>query len=438
MELAAPPIGEGMALDGDGTRAGGPAGDDEDARPAVRTGRRLHRAHEAAEAALTAVSSYLDADEDLPAFFERVGHTIAEQVGARRAAFWRLAPAGFLAVQPEPFGFTQSSPVRELRIDIGSRDAGVMERAIFHDQLELGTTTTRELDTLWRRYGLNDIKSSVAVSWRAGERRIGALAAYDSRRGFTPGDLWVLRLAAQAMGLVWQYREAEAELALTASRLAEAEAARRRLLNNVAAGGDEARRRFASALHDDSLQLLTGAALQLERIRTEATGSPQAAELDKLGNTLRQVEDSLRGLLGNVSHEVLEARRDLRDAIRERLESMRLNAGIEPHIDIRLPQDLSEAVESIVLRNVSEALNNVEKHAHATRVVVLAEELDGGVRVQVTDDGAGFVVAESERMPGHLGLLAMRERAQLAGGRYRVVSEPGAGARVEFWVPRTL
>ena len=48
----------------------------------------------------------------------------------------------------------------------------------------------------------------------------------------------------------------------------------------------------------------------------------------------------------------------------------------------------------------------------------------------VADDGKGFVIAESMYVPGHLGLVAIRERAQLAGGKCRIESEPGAGARV--------
>jgi signal transduction histidine kinase len=215
-------------------------------------------------------------------------------------------------------------------------------------------------------------------------------------------------------------------------------AARRRLLNNVAAGGDEARRRFASALHDDSLQLLTGAELQLERIRAEASGSHQAVQIDQLGNTLRKVEDSLRRLLMNVSPEELGLHHDLKQAISERLESLRINSGIETLSDLNLPAEVPEAIQGIVLKNIAEALTNVEKHAHATQVIVAAGPVDGGLRVQVTDDGKGFVVAESERLPGHLGLLAIRERAQLAGGWCHFVSEPGAGARVEFWLPQSL
>jgi signal transduction histidine kinase len=125
----------------------------------------------------------------------------------------------------------------------------------------------------------------------------------------------------------------------------------------------------------------------------------------------------------------------LDEAIRTRLEALRTRAGIETDIDIRVPSPLPAAMETTIVKNISEALNNVEKHAHATRIKVSAYPVDGGIRVIVSDDGKGFVVAESMYVPGHIGLVAMRERAQIAGGRCHIESEPGAGARVEFWVP---
>ena len=63
---------------------------------------------------------------------------------------------------------------------------------------------------------------------------------------------------------------------------------------------------------------------------------------------------------------------------------------------------------------------------------------DGGVRVEVADNGTGFVIAESLRVPGHIGLVALRERAQLAGGWCRIQSDPGTGTTIEFWVPLSL
>jgi signal transduction histidine kinase len=407
-------------------------------RPIGRSTHRVERNQQAAIATLEAACSYLDSDEDLPAFFGRLGETIAGLAGARRAAFWRLGPRASLVVEPRAFGFDAGSPIHAASIELGLNGEGIAERVIFRDELDLDKGTSRQLDALWRDAGLTGLKSSIAAPWRAGDRRIGAVVAYDSRRGFTSGDLWVLRLAGMATGLVWQCKEAEDELGLTAVRLEEAVAARRHLLNNIASGGDEARRRFASALHDDSLQLLTAAELQLERIRVQSNGSHLTVQLEHLKSTLRKVEDSLRQLLTTVSPAALDLPNNLNSAISERLESLRIQAGIEPNIDLRLPDGIPGAIEVIVLRNVAEALTNVQKHANATRVSVSAEPAEGGIRVEVADDGTGFVVAESVHMPGHLGLLAMRERAQLAGGWCHIESEPGAGAKVEFWVPNSL
>ena len=407
-------------------------------KSATRSAHRLERAQQAAFAALGAVSSYLDADEDLPVFFGRLSETVAGLVGARRAAFWRLGPRGMLSLQPQAFGFPVDSPIHELRIELGANDGNIIDRVVFRDELDLHKGTSPQLDALWREVGLPGIKNSIAVSWRAGDRRIGAVVAYDARRGFNTNDLWVLRLAAMATGLVWQYKEAEDELGSTAVRLEDAVAARRRLMNNIASGGDEARRRLASVLHDDALQLLTAAELQVERLRAEASGSHQAVQFDQLKTTLGKVEDSLRRLLMNMSTEVLELNIDLHQAISERLESVRLHSGIETQVDLRLPDRVPVAIQAILVKNVAEALTNVEKHAHASRVLVSAKVIDGGFKVEIVDDGTGFVVAESVHMPGHLGMLTMRERAQLAGGWFRIESEPGAGATVEFWVPQSL
>jgi signal transduction histidine kinase len=162
------------------------------------------------------------------------------------------------------------------------------------------------------------------------------------------------------------------------------------------------------------------------------------AQLDQLRGTLRKVEDSLRRLLIDVSPEPLQLPSDLSGAISERLESLRIRAGIETLIDTKLPSDIPQPIQAIVIKNIAEALTNVEKHARATRVTIACEVVDRGVRVGIADDGTGFVVAESARIPGHIGLVAMRERAQLAGGWYHLESEPGTGTKIEFWIPLSL
>src|SRR4029077_2351362 len=101
--------------------------------------------------------------------------------------------------------------------------------------------------------------------------------------------------------LMWRYRNVEQKLGTTVDRLEREATARRQLLGNIASGGDEARRRFASSLHDDSLQSLTAAELQLARLRNEPDPAKRVEQLDQLERTLKQVEDSLRRLLSNVS-----------------------------------------------------------------------------------------------------------------------------------------
>jgi hypothetical protein len=253
-------------------------------------GKHVERSQEAAVAAVSAVLSHLDSEEDLPAFFGRLSATVASLSGARRAAFWRLGARGTLTLQPAPCGFASDSPVYRVRLQLGADGDGVVERVIFRDELDLFTGTSPGLDATWRRSGLEGVKNSIAAAWTAGERQIGAVAVYDSPHGFTAHDLWVLRLVGMTAGLVWQCRESEDELGRMAARLDATMTARRRLLNNMAAG----------ALIDGPLQLLTAAELRLERMRRGATGGDQAVALDSLLQTLLKLEDALQRLLADV------------------------------------------------------------------------------------------------------------------------------------------
>ena len=114
---------------------------------------------------------------------------------------------------------------------------------------------------------------------------------------------------------------------------------------------------------------------------------------------------------------------------------LRSLTGAEVELQLDLPENLSYEYRSMLFRQLTEAIANVEKHASATRVTVSLQLHEDGIRGVVEDNGRGFVIAERDRLPGHLGLLALHERALLAGGWNKITSEPGLGTSVEFWLP---
>jgi signal transduction histidine kinase len=281
------------------------------------------------------------------------------------------------------------------------------------------------------------VSNAIAVPWRAGDVRLGLVAAYDSRRaeGFSREDAWVLQKAGLAAGLVWQLRYAETDLRRTAERLEKVDAARQMLLTNVSTAVDTARKRFAGDLHDDALQKLTAAELQLQRLR-EPDGDASAL-LHEAQLLLAETEEALRRLLFEVRPPALEVPGGFAETIRERIRMLRSLTGAEVETQLDLPDDLSYEYRSMLFRQLTEAIANIEKHAAATRVSVRLEQKEGGLHGVVQDNGRGFAVAEKDRLPGHLGLLALTERALLAGGWNKIISEPGLGTTVEFWLPLT-
>jgi signal transduction histidine kinase len=123
------------------------------------------------------------------------------------------------------------------------------------------------------------------------------------------------------------------------------------------------------------------------------------------------------------------------ETIRERVRMLRSLTGAEVETDIDLPDELTYEFRSMLFRQLTEAIANVERHAAATQVRISLRLEDGAIHGRVEDNGRGFIVSEREHLPGHLGLLALHERALLAGGWNKIKSEPGLGTTVEFWLP---
>lgn len=206
---------------------------------------------------------------------------------------------------------------------------------------------------------------------------------------------------------------------------------RRMLVGRLVAAAEEERQRIAGDIHDDSIQAMAAASIRLQLLRRRLTGD-ELEMLDNLGQTVDNAIERLRHLLFELRPPALD-REGIGAALR--LYIQQSGGDVEYRLDERISGEPSPETRVILYRLAQEALTNVRKHARASSASVVLDERDGGYRLRVTDDGVGFNVEDAGPVPGHLGLAAMRERAELAGGWLRIESAVDAGTTVEFWLP---
>jgi signal transduction histidine kinase len=399
----------------------------------LRTAERVERAHELAVQVLLAVSSHAVSGQSLSDFYRRLARTVGELVGAEKVLFWRLTDGDRLAPISGGYGVADNflSNLGPTHCDPEGDD--LASRVVFKDLIFRANAAgeAAAFSYVLERLG---VSSAISVPWRAGQERLGLLAAYDSTRqgGFSREDTWVLQKAGLAAGLVTQLWHTQEDLRKTVERLSKVDAARQLLLRNMTTVVEKERKRFVSELHDDALQKLTAAEIHLSRLAPGGTADP--VSLEAVTSLLEQTEAALRRLVFEVHPPSLETSDGLARSIRDRL-SMLSASGIKHELVMDLPEDINLELKSMIFRQMAEAIGNVERHSKATFVKVAVTRYDGGVLGVIEDDGQGFVVAERSNLPGHLGLLALKERTLMAGGRYKIESHPGAGTRVEFWVP---
>jgi signal transduction histidine kinase len=268
-----------------------------------------------------------------------------------------------------------------------------------------------------RRLG---VRSALFVPLVVRGRAIGVVVAHDKQGSpatFSDDDV---RLA-----------ESLASRAGTAVDLSER--VTRDVVRRVVEAQELERTRLARELHDETGQALTSMLLALksldDRIETPE-GRAAAAELRALVvSTLQDVRRLAVELRPAALDDfgLVPALERLRDTVAEQ---GGLTVDLESHLDAeRLPAEL----ETALYRIVQEALTNVVKHASAGRVSVTLSRRERAVALVVSDDGRGFEWRESG--DGGLGLVGMRERVALLGGRLSIESTEGAGTMVTAELP---
>ena len=206
---------------------------------------------------------------------------------------------------------------------------------------------------------------------------------------------------------------------------------RRHLLLRLEDAQEEERRRIASDIHDDPIQVMSAADIRAQVLARRIEEPELRQEVEDLRAVISESVERLRHLLFELRPPALD-----REGLVPALRAYAGNVEPVPRIEDALPFEPPPELRAILFRIAQEAIGNARKHASATRITVSIAGQDGGVALVVTDDGSGFdvgVIDSPER--GHIGLPTMIERAELAGGRCRVESEPGRGTSVSAWLP---
>lgn len=198
------------------------------------------------------------------------------------------------------------------------------------------------------------------------------------------------------------------------------------------------RNRLAREIHDTLSQSLGAISVQLELTRTHAAQNSAVARqhLATAHSLARAALAEARESIWNMRSQVLE-RCDLGGALEGILVRMTEGTGVTAHMAVEGERRrLAPVIENNLLRVGQEAITNANKHARPTRIDVTLTFERRTVRLAVEDDGSGFdVQAKPAGDRRSFGLVGMKERTELLGGTFELVSSPGRGTRVVVAIP---
>jgi PAS domain S-box-containing protein len=201
---------------------------------------------------------------------------------------------------------------------------------------------------------------------------------------------------------------------------------------------EEERRRLSRELHDQIGQSLTAAKINVEVLRS-ATSPTLAGRVDETAAILDR-------LLGQVRQISLDLRPPMLDdlglvpALRSLLDEQGRRASVATRFSAEnIPENLDPEIQTTCFRIAQEAITNVVRHAKATQVDIALRYKNGKtLQLLVRDNGIGFNARSAQAQAVDLGLIGMKERASLVGGRARIMSLLGKGTTISVSLPLTF
>lgn len=215
-------------------------------------------------------------------------------------------------------------------------------------------------------------------------------------------------------------------------RRAEQEA--QHLGGRILTAQEDERRRLAREMHDDVTQRLAALAIDAAKMQHDAANSASGKALDTIRERLVGLSEDVHALSYRLHPAVIE---DLGLVAALRVECNRIARQEPIRVDFAsedIPKKVDANTAICLFRVAQEALRNVVRHADARTVEVSLRGAEGGITLAVRDDGKGLGDSGADGRAS-LGLVSMRERVRLVGGKLDIIGRPNHGTSVVAWVP---
>jgi signal transduction histidine kinase len=364
---------------------------------------------------LTEVGNALASETEVAPLLELIALRLKDLINAELVVIALPVATGDLRVEAAA-GTQAGNVVGSLLGRESSKSGRVLDRR--HSERVDSTLDDVEVDQdISRRLGL---RSGLFVPLIAGEKAIGVIAAHNrvgADRRFTDEDMRVAEMFATRAAVAVEISDRVA----------------RDALRRVVDGQELERQRLARELHDETGQALTSILLGLKRVEEAKTKDDAGAAAAELRGEIVTTLQSVRRLAVELRPKALDDF-GLVPALERLGEAFGTDSGITVDVEANLDEArLPAELETALYRIAQEALTNVAKHADAKHVSVVVSRRVGSVSVVVEDDGRGFGSIGSDS--GGLGLVGMKERVGLLGGRLAIESTEGSGTAIVAEVP---
>lgn len=273
---------------------------------------------------------------------------------------------------------------------------------------------------------------AVAALWFAAKQIVQPLQELEAKAGaLSWGDFETIQ---EPVGGISEIRHLQTELIEMSRKVKAAQEGLHDYIGAITSAQEEERTRLARELHDDTIQAVIALKQRVQLAQKSIKDANGRQALKELESLAEQTVENLRRLtraLRPIYLEDLGLVTALEMLARETSQNHPLSVEFQKTGQERR---LAREVELSLYRVAQEALNNVVKHADATRADVNIFFEDSEIQMEVRDNGNGFIVPNSptEFAPnGHFGLLGVHERADLIGASLRIESALGRGTRVQ-------